>query len=170
MKLIDNFHLFLLQIHRSSFLLSLCVLNILFCFLISILFSEIGESDVAKINYLEEESLTNIFLFTVIIAPFLETFLFQFLIIETVLFIFNKFRISHSIYFAIAISSLAFGLSHSYNLYYVLFTLLAGVLYASFYLLAKKRHDLNGYLTVVLIHACTNFFGFILMDVLKLNL
>ncbi|GAB3666558.1 hypothetical protein GCM10028791_42380 [Echinicola sediminis] len=133
------------------------------------MFTSLAGDEIAKISYLEGKNLSYIFLVTVIIAPLLETFVFQYFIIEVVLFIFKKFSFPFGINCSVIFSSIMFGLAHSYNVYYVLNTFLVGVLYALFYLMARKRRDISGYITVTSVHVYNNLFVFVMMDLLNLS-
>lgn len=106
-------------------------------------------------------SLTEIFILSVIIAPLLETFLFQYLIIEILSF-FKRIKVN----IIIIISSLAFSLIHYYNFIYILVTLLSGMIYASYYLYLKEEKQKSPFLYVFALHSLYNFSVFILDDIL----
>jgi lipoprotein signal peptidase len=99
---------------------------------------------------------------TVIIAPLLETFVFQYLIIE----ILYKLKINDEI--IIWVSALAFSLSHYYNFIYILAILFPGFLFSSFYLYLKKSKYKSPFLAVILLHAISNFIVFVINDILNL--
>ncbi|WP_187328790.1 CPBP family glutamic-type intramembrane protease [Echinicola rosea] len=140
----------------------------MFTFTLSVLISSIAGDEITEIGYLEGQTLSYIFMMTVLFAPLLETLIFQLAIIEITLFVFNRFSFPKRTSFAIALSSILFGLSHWYNIYYVGFTVLAGISYAVFYLIARSRKDMNGYITATVVHAFSNLFGFIVDDLLQL--
>ena len=108
-------------------------------------------------------SLAEIFILTVIIAPLIETFIFQYLIIEF-LFRFKKIKVN----IIILISVLAFGCSHYYNLIYVLVMCVVGFIFASYYLYLKIKEIRYPFLYICSLHALCNFLVFILDDVLNL--
>jgi len=92
-------------------------------------------------DFLEGKSLIYIFLTTVIIIPFIETLLFQFIIIEGYFIILRKNN--KAIILAILTSSIVFGLSHSYSLNYILLGLIIGFYLSLIYVLAKLRKDIS---------------------------
>lgn len=110
-------------------------------------------------NPIVNESLEVIFILSVIIAPIVETFIFQFLIIEILLL----FKVKH--FAIIVISGLLFAVAHFYNLAYILAIVFPGLLFAWYYLYLKV-HKKNAFLSVTLLHACSNLFAFIFDDLL----
>lgn len=111
------------------------------------------------INDLLEEGKPITFLLLVIVAPLLETIIFQFLILE----FFRMLRVNP--YLAISISGLAFGLVHYFNSYcFFEFTaaILTGLLWAYLYVTAKERKGVSAFLLIVSIHAFENLLAFIL--------
>ena len=115
------------------------------------------------IPFLEGLSLAEIFTITVIIAPLIETFIFQYLIIEF-LFRFKKIKLN----IIILVSALAFGLAHNYNFFYVLVICISGFIYASYYLYLKIKNIKFPFLYISSLHALWNFLALILDDVLNL--
>ena len=99
----------------------------------------------------------------IIVAPVLETLIFQKLPIDF-------FRDSYAQDWPlILISAIPFGLVHILNEFYIrdfFYTFCTGILYAYAYIVAAKRKDLNAYLAVVLIHAGYNAFVLILRQLL----
>ena len=116
------------------------------------------------IPFLEGLSLAEIFTLTVIIAPLIETFIFQYLIIEF-LFRFKKIGVN----IIILVSALAFGCSHYYNLIYVLAMCVVGFIFASYYLYLKIKEIRFPFLYIFSLHALWNFLVFILEDILNLS-
>ena len=111
------------------------------------------------IPFIEELSLVDI----VIIAPLIETFIFQYLIIEFLLR-FKKIKLN----IIILVSALAFGSAHNYNFFYVLVICISGFIYASYYLYLKIKEVKFPFLYISSLHALSNFLVFILDDVLNL--
>ena len=122
------------------------------------------DPEITEIPFLEGLSLAEIFTITVIIAPLVETFIFQYLIIEF-LFRFKKIKLN----IIILVSSLAFGLLHDYNFIYVLVMCVVGFIYASYYLYLKIKVIKFPFLYICSLHALSNFLVFILDDVLNLS-
>ena len=104
-------------------------------------------------------SLVSIFWLTVIIGPLIETFIFQYAIIEISLLLKAKPII------AIALSAIAFGTSHYYNVYYIFVMFITGLLYALNYILLKQRAVKYPVLIILSIHSIYNFVAFIVDDV-----
>ena len=139
-------------------------------FLIDVFFTLIGslvvnffdssliETELNTANF----SLLEIFFVTVLIGPVLETFIFQFLIIEILL----KLKIKNNL--IILISTLAFSLSHNYNLIYILLIIFPGILYSTYYLFLKIENQKTPFLNIFLLHLLSNFVSFILDDVIQL--
>jgi membrane protease YdiL (CAAX protease family) len=111
----------------------------------------------------ENESLIYIFIIVVIFGPLLETILFQYFIIEFLLF-FDKLKKNRII--TLIISSLIFGLSHSFNVYYFFFGLILGILLSLCYLLAKTRKDIHPFLFTLFIHSSYNLFVFFINEII----
>lgn len=107
----------------------------------------------------QEFSLTEIFLLTVVVAPLVETFIFQFLIIELL----SKLKIKTGL--ILSVSTLLFSLSHNYNVIYIIAMVFPGLLYASFYLYLKKERSKFPFLIISSLHAISNLVAFILDDV-----
>ena len=122
--------------------------------------------DTLNIDYFKDKSLIHIFLVSVIIGPLIETLIFQFGIIEIFLF-FKKNKIFELI--AIVLSSILFGLTHNYNLYYLVFGIIVGFIFAIIYVVAKKRNDMNAFTIVFITHIFTNLIAFFHNDVFGLG-
>ena len=135
------------------------VFSLLTSFLVSLY-----DPKITEIPFLEEFSLAEIFTITVIIAPLVETFIFQYLIIEFLLR-FKKIKVNIIIF----VSALAFGLVHDYNFIYVLVMCITGFIYASYYLYLKIKEVKFPFLYICSLHALSNFLVFILNDVLNLS-
>ncbi len=92
-------------------------------------------------------------LIAVIVAPLLETLLFQSLIIEIICKIIKRPR--KNICIALLVSSLAFALNHTYSLSYFIISLCAGMILAVAYYLGRYRKE-NAIILVFLIHSIYN--------------
>lgn len=93
------------------------------------------------------------FLITIIVAPLIETLLFQSLIIELVCKLFKRPR--RNLYISVTASSVAFALSHSYSICYIIITFLAGIILALAYYLGRYRKE-SPIVLVFVIHAVYN--------------
>ena len=92
-------------------------------------------------------------LIAVVVAPFIETLLFQSLIIEIICKIIKRPR--KNICIAVIVSSLAFALNHPYSTSYFLITLGAGMILALAYYLGRYRKE-SAIILVFLIHSLYN--------------
>ncbi|NMA57468.1 MULTISPECIES: CPBP family intramembrane glutamic endopeptidase [Clostridium] len=87
-----------------------------------------------------------------ILAPLLETLVFQYGVIEVLDFInFSKYRQA----ILIVISSIAFGMSHCYSVIYMVYGFLIGLVLAYSYMLYKKK-DFSAFGVVFWIHCLRN--------------
>ena len=119
--------------------------------------------DILSIDFLEGKSLLYIFSTSVIFGPLIETFLFQYCVIELILYF--KKTISFKI-LALFLSASLFGLVHYYNIYYIVFTVIIGFVFAFIYLIGKERHDTNSFRVTWLAHVIMNLIAFIYNDLL----
>jgi len=112
-----------------------------------------GVSDNQVANEFKKYPLIIFFLITVIFVPFMETLIFQGLIIELI-----RLKVKKTARFGLSIilSALLFGLSHPYNLYYIIITFLSGLFLALSYYLCLYRKQ-SSILTVMIIHGVLNF-------------
>lgn len=94
------------------------------------------------------------FFFGVLIGPFFETLIFQFIIIELIK------KVSKKDLIIILSSSILFALSHYFNIYYVLMTLTIGSVMAWYYLLLSKTNKWTAFFSVFLLHSLNNLFVF----------
>jgi len=147
---------YFLSLTNRKFVLVTFGISLFFFFVSSGLYSLCGTD---LVRDLLEEGKNRGFLLLVIVAPVLETIIFQFLILE----FFRLGRINPSI--AISISGLAFGSVHYFNSYCFFefaATTLTGVLWAYFYMITKERKGVSAFLLIVSIHAFENLLASIL--------
>lgn len=111
----------------------------------------------------ENTSLVEIFILSVVVGPLIETFLFQYLIIE-ILYALKKVKVQ----FILIISALAFSSSNYYNFIYILVTFTSGLIYASYYLYLKIGKKKYPFIYIWVLHTLYNFTIFILVDILNL--
>jgi len=105
------------------------------------------------------ESIEQEFFAVVIFAPFVETLIFQYFLINLTIsltrFLFKK----ESIVLAIILPAAVFGLAHTYNYIYVVSTFIVGLLLNTFYILVKyRKHD--AYSCTTIVHGLYNLFIF----------
>lgn len=143
---------------KIPFFLFLLGIDIVYTIVASFISNSI-DPEFINANTISNESLDEIFIYTVLIGPVLETFIFQFLVIEILVL----FKVKHTS--IIVISGLLFAVAHFYNLAYILAIVFPGLLYAWYYLYLKL-HKKHAFLSVTLLHACSNLFAFIFDDLL----
>jgi len=96
------------------------------------------------------------FISALVLAPAIETFIFQKLPID---FFWESFSKKWPL---LIISATPFGILHYFKEYFfrdILYSFGCGVIFAYAYILAKKREDMSAFLVVSLIHAGYNLFG-----------
>lgn len=99
-------------------------------------------------------SLLEDFIIVVIVGPVIETLIFQYFIIETLL------NSKVAPWICVVVSALLFGISHYYNLAYVLVTTIVGFIFAYYYMALRHQYYLNKLVLVTLLHALSNLFAF----------
>lgn len=104
----------------------------------------------------------------VLLAPLLETLIFQHWLIRFSMEKLHFLPLKKRYAWAIGISSILFGAGHTQDPLYVVLAIVVGVLLAATYLLFYLRKDFNPILAVFLIHAADNLTGFVLDDLLHL--
>jgi len=101
-----------------------------------------------------------------VIAPFIETFIFQFIIIEFLLSFIKKNK-----YLVILLSGFLFGFAHYFNMYNLIYSIaamVAGIIFATIYIIAKDRKDIYfPFLLVFGVHAFINLTSEIINFYLK---
>lgn len=102
-----------------------------------------------------QENPISFFIIALLISPLLETMVFQFAITMGVFYLVEYLK-KPSFTIPVIVSALAFGLSHYYNLTYVIIGFFVGIALASAYVLLLKRKE-NAFIIVTLIHSLLNF-------------
>ena len=146
---------------RAAFFLAMALLNLGISLLTSLLGS-LYMPGTFNTRIFEGWSLPAIFLVVVIAGPFLETLCYQYALIEGTLYYSGKNR--RGIFLAIAVSALAFGISHLYNTVYMLAAMCMGVSLAYTYVRFRARSDISPFLGVYAIHAGINLVAFVIND------
>jgi hypothetical protein len=105
----------------------------------------------------EIDNFTDEVLLYFLLAPIFETLFFQLMPIWTL------FHISHKKWRTILISATLFGLIHYYNVYYLIYGFLGGVILAFFFVETYIKKDwLTAYILTVLLHGMHNVGAFVL--------
>ncbi len=135
--------------------------DLVIAFFLVLSISLLKGDQVFEVDFLLEQSFTSLFFLTVIFGPTLETFIFQFLIIESMLWLSKKTKFPKLTYISIFVSGVAFGLSHSYNSYYIFVTTVIVFLYGFYYLSARNHPYMNAFGTVCIVHSISNLVSFL---------
>ncbi len=150
---------YFLSISKRKFLILSFLIPLVYTLLLSFFCVE-------KMHKTTNFRLPYLFFRNVFFVPIIETFLFQFSIIEMML----KLKINFKM--IISISGLIFGLLHytnTYNLFYALLAVVVGFIFASIYLFSKIRKDVNAFCMVFLVHLLINLVAFLYNDFLKFS-
>lgn len=107
--------------------------------------------------------LVETFILLVVVAPLVETMLYQFAIIEILL------KIRTPPWWCIIISALVFGFSHWYNFAYVVVTFVDGLMLAYYYFKLRPQNYTNKVLWVMLLHASANIVAYVYNHVWQLG-
>lgn len=147
-----------------SFLTKASIFKIFFICLVSLLlyallwvgglsYFDIDSGGNSSLNELSElTKKLSIFL----LAPIIETLLFQALIIYLVLEFYKR---QHRYCIAIVLSTLAFSLTHVYSIFYFLYAIGLGAGFSLFYIMMLNRRSYPIVLTMLL-HSSFNAFGY----------
>jgi hypothetical protein len=99
------------------------------------------------------------FVVAIIIAPLLETLIYQYAVIKLL----RKVKIlKNNNYIIILICSILFGLSHTYSLSYVINTTIIGIILAYSFITYEKK-GIPPFLIVCAIHSLRNLFSFVVI-------
>lgn len=150
-----------MKIQKKYFIRSIALSVVFFCWnIISslLLYKYLGVSLGKQIS--ERYSITVEFILVVIIAPIIETILFQYLLITQVYISYNG---KNKKTIAILLSAFCFAIIHSYSLYYFLVTLFGGIFLAYFFCSFKDNtNTISAILYLTLIHSLTNLYIFLI--------
>ncbi|TDE01962.1 CPBP family intramembrane glutamic endopeptidase [Flavobacterium hiemivividum] len=149
-------------LNKKAYIITSAIITIFIFFLASLVIN-ILFNNIEDIEYLRDLNIYLIFFLTVIIVPFIETFVFQKVIIE---FIINRFP-QYNLYFSIIISALIFASFHCYSTAYFIGIMFIGLNFSFFYILSMKRKDVSPFLHVTFLHMLMNFISFLLNDVFQ---
>lgn len=140
-----------------------------FCFLFSVLvFIDFGLSpiwdflnnilEITPINYFGNEKSISFLISIIIIAPLVETSVFQLLIKYLLDLTFLKFTKNKTIYYS-SVSGILFGLTHIYSIVHIAKACVGGFFFMFFFLKVLNNKDrTNAFLFVTITHAIWNLF------------
>ncbi|WP_409012631.1 type II CAAX prenyl endopeptidase Rce1 family protein [Dyadobacter sp. 3J3] len=120
----------------------------------TILISQFVKLNFTNPNVQEDLNIYYKVLGVVFFAPIFETFVFFYLPFTFLLFCFKNITMSFILTFII-FSAASFGVIHNYNISYLFNAIIAGALYAAFYLLFYKQ-NMSAFWSTVLLHAAYN--------------
>ena len=116
----------------------------------------------STVELMEQDGKLVVLYWTLLIGPFIETFLFQFFIIK--IFRLISKRLWTMVFIAIPLSAVLFSLSHSYSVYYQVAAFFVGLIYATAFFVGMYRKDLPAFLIVLIIHSSWNLFAFVMNE------
>lgn len=151
----------IIKILKKANVISFIFSGLFFMIIIPMIFSFIIPEDSYMnpvIESMKEDGLSILFLFGVVLAPFFETLIFQFL---PYVFVNAFLKRKIKFYFYIVSASLFFGVMHFYNLYYFLVGTSVGVV-LSFYFYVSKLRGASGVMLVYAIHAINNLLALLI--------
>ncbi|GEM_PF-697627 len=145
---------------RSWKVYQLVLVLILVKFTLNIILSEIATSIDPSSTYiesLEEMGLMKEVMLTVFFGPFIETLIFQLILIEILLAVMRKWAYKNQM--AIGLATILFALAHSYNMIYQIVMLPMGFIYAWSYVFFRNwKYLMVAFWSVFIIHAMNNLF------------
>lgn len=116
----------------------------------------------ANISITKGASIPSIIFVALILAPLIETLLFQVLPIEISNKITNKCTGKPCVLFSIMVSALLFAVEHRFSIKYMCYAFVMGLYLSFFYLFISRIYGNNwkkGYAATVLLHFLFNFFA-----------
>lgn len=152
-----------IQYQLTSYLQSKSYIQLFFIFLIAeMTFSGVTAFIATMIdpdltyNPIEKESIYVIFIISVIVAPVIETFIFQLAVIE----IGYEFKLRGRL--LVLLSAILFGISHYYNWVYAMVMVFTGFIFAYSYVFIRNQYDIaKATLFVASLHAASNLVSFL---------
>jgi len=149
-----------IKINKFSFIFCVIIITLLTTFLLSYISSFFNVSP-SHSEIINNYSALKFLILLVFVAPLLETLFLQAAIIEFFLYHLNV----KNLIIPIFISGLIFGSLHylnTFNFIYMLAATIIGILFASIYINAKRRGDINPLIITFVCHFTSNFFAFLL--------
>jgi hypothetical protein len=107
-----------------------------------------------NLDFSNYSSFSEIIFEVIILAPLIETFFVQFIIIELSLKFFSNKKYIY--FYSILISALIFGILHQYNTAYIIATFVLGLWFGVIYVFYKKNKKFNPFLALLIIHLVYN--------------
>ena len=141
------------KVNSPLLILLTVAINLIFSLSVTYLSHQAGYR--VRTNFLQFESIRQELFAVAIFAPIVETFVFQYFLINLTISLTKLVIKGGSTILAILIPAVAFGLVHPYNYIYMANTFLTGLLLNTFYMIIKyRKHD--AFTCTVLVHALYN--------------
>lgn len=119
--------------------------------------------DIHSTGFIPFKSRLEELIMIVFVGPVFETLFFQFLIMYQV---YESYKGKNQKIVAIFISSLLFGLSHWYNIYYVMSATIMGLILSSgFCFFKEKTNNISAIFYIIIAHSLFNIFVFIIKGI-----
>ncbi len=149
MKILNKVHTSLKKLSPLGFVITITLFTYI-CFIPFMYFFQNydmgGPNGIPKLSFIGKIVSASIFI------PLVETFIFQYLIIELSS---NVKLLKNNNFEIIIISAIIFGLSHNYSFLYIFYSFIIGLFLAYSYIIYKKK-NFSPFLIVTLIHSLRN--------------
>ncbi len=149
-----NQYLKIFRINSLLVVVGVVILNLFISISFAAIVRNVLKDDPIK-NSIDFASVKEEFLVSVVGAPVLETFIYQYLLIEICLYVSKKIAKKENKTFSILVSSCFFSFAHSYNIYYMIATFLGGMSLNALYVYFRIKGKFP-FIYVVLAHALYN--------------
>lgn len=154
---LNDLYINLLEILSKINIIKLSFYTVIIELLVSIAVSFLLDSD-QSVGPKFETKLEE-FVLVVILAPLLETLIFQYSIISNIIG-----RRPNTSLFACIVSAVLFGLSHFYSPEYIFKTFISGLLFGTLFLVGCKKNK-NAFVVVAITHSIYNLTVFCLKQI-----
>jgi len=149
------------EVSNFKLILGMCLIKVSFSFGLQWISKSYFQNQDFINTSLEGLEIGEIFLIVVILGPLIETFLFQFVLIELIILLFKSIKIRGGQVIAVLVSSFLFAATHPYSFIYLFSALISGLMYGIFYLISKRKKGLNGFSVVFIVHSFYNLIVFL---------
>jgi len=151
MKYINKLDMYLRSLPTAKFILVMTLISYIVSYILYILLVLLMKVDMGRPEF-EKIPIVLLFLFVAIIAPIVETFIFQYLIIRILKKI-NFFK--NRMVLVMFISAVVFGASHTYSIFYMFMTFISGLLLAYAFIVYEDKKASAFWVTMA-IHSFKN--------------
>lgn len=158
-------HDFLIRTNKLLFLFFISFFGVFLNIVLSLIAYEILGENLGDQNDVLYSLPRNMeFILVVIIAPFFETAIFQYLFIILILDLLIKEPTSFQLFLLVLISSILFALIHVFSLLYFIHALIMGFYFGYIALLSEyfREKKINIFISVFLVHSMINLVAFLI--------